>query len=64
MGTMEEGEMDGQAPDPEFRRRIEELAARADFETPEGQAELRRLVEEAVTGEGLSEERNVRPRQD
>ncbi|KAK4155006.1 hypothetical protein C8A00DRAFT_42319 [Chaetomidium leptoderma] len=64
MGTMNEAEADTQLPDPEFRRRIEELAAREDFQTPEGQAELRRLVEEAVGGEGLSEERSVRPRQD
>lgn len=66
MGTMEEAEAEGLEPDPEFKRRIEELAARDDFQTPEGQAELRRLVEEAVLGRGgvVSEERNVRPRQD
>ncbi|KAM7203413.1 hypothetical protein V8F20_004007 [Naviculisporaceae sp. PSN 640] len=66
MGTMEEAEAEGLEPDPEFKRRIEELAARDDFQTPEGQAELRRLVEEAVLGQGgvVSEERNVRPRQD
>ncbi|KAK4110205.1 hypothetical protein N656DRAFT_770261 [Canariomyces notabilis] len=64
MGTMDEAEVGEQLPDPEFRRRIEELAAREDFNTPEGQAELRRLVEEAISGQGLSEERNVRSRQD
>ncbi|KAM7214490.1 ankyrin repeat-containing protein [Rhypophila decipiens] len=66
MGTMEEAEAEGLEPDPEFRRRIEELAARDDFQTPEGQAELRRLVEEAVLGQGgvVGEERNVRPRQE
>ncbi|KAK1831142.1 hypothetical protein QBC39DRAFT_259417 [Podospora conica] len=64
MGTMDEAEADGQQPDPEFRRRIEELAARDDFETPAAQAELRRLVEQAVAGEGLGEERSVRPRQE
>lgn len=64
MGTMDEAEGDDQQPDPEFRRRIEELAARGDFETPAGQAELRRLVEAAVSGEGLGEERSVRPRQE
>lgn len=64
MGTMDEAEAAGQQPDPEFRRRIEELAAREDLQTPEGQAELRRLVEEAISGEGLSDERSVRPRQD
>ncbi|KAK5657790.1 hypothetical protein OQA88_2863 [Cercophora sp. LCS_1] len=63
VGTMDEAEVEEQQPDPEFRRRIEELAARPDFQTPEGQAELRRLVEEALNGEGMSEERSVRPRQ-
>lgn len=62
VGTMSEAEVGGLQPDPEFRRRIEELAARDDFQTPEGQAELRRLVEEAISGEGFAEERNVRPR--
>ncbi|KAJ4300163.1 hypothetical protein N0V88_002832 [Collariella sp. IMI 366227] len=64
MGTMNEAEADEQQPDPEFRRMIEELAAREDFQTPEGQAELRRLVQAAVRGEEYSGERNVRPRQD
>ncbi|KAL2129543.1 hypothetical protein VTI74DRAFT_7627 [Chaetomium olivicolor] len=64
MGTMDEAEAGEGQPDPEFRRRIEELAAREDFQTPEGQAELRRLVEEAIRGEGYSDERNVRHRQD
>jgi hypothetical protein len=50
--------------DPEFRRRIEELAAREDFDTAEGQARLRRLVEDTLAGERLGEERNVRPRQE
>ncbi|ORY09059.1 hypothetical protein BCR34DRAFT_568924 [Clohesyomyces aquaticus] len=51
VGTMEEDEA-GEAPDPEFRRRIEELAAREDFQTEEGQRHLRELVTEAVTGIG------------
>ena len=38
------------APDPEFRARIEALAARPDFQGEEGQAELRKLVEDAVGG--------------
>jgi hypothetical protein len=50
--------------DPEFRRRIEELAAREDFDTPEGQARLRQLVEDTLADQGLGEERNVRPRQE
>ncbi|CAK7217305.1 hypothetical protein SCUCBS95973_003103 [Sporothrix curviconia] len=53
----------GGPPDPELRRRIEELAARPDFHTEQGQAELRQLVEDAILGQDLGEERNVRPRQ-
>ncbi len=43
IGTMQENE-NGPEPDPEFRRRIEELAARGDFEEREGQEALRSLV--------------------
>ncbi|CAK7272337.1 hypothetical protein SEPCBS119000_005071 [Sporothrix epigloea] len=53
----------GGLPDPELRRRIEALAARPDFHTAQGQAELRQLVEDALLGQDLGEERNVRPRQ-
>lgn len=49
--------------DPEFRRRIQELAERDDFHTPEGQAELRKLVEDAVLDQGISEDRNVRQKE-
>ncbi|CCC05015.1 hypothetical protein SMACR_07338 [Sordaria macrospora] len=49
IGTMNEAEDAGE-PDPEFRRRIEELASREDFETVEGQAALRQLVEDAILG--------------
>ncbi|KAM0722839.1 hypothetical protein Q7P37_001037 [Cladosporium fusiforme] len=49
MGTMNAGEA-GEEPDPEIRRRIEELAARPDFQTEEGQAELRKLVMEIISG--------------
>jgi uncharacterized protein len=49
VGTMQADEV-GDAPDPEFRRRIEELAAREDFQREEGQRELRNLVSEAVSG--------------
>lgn len=62
-GTMtpdEAGELD---VDPEFRRRIEEFAQRDDFDTPEGQADLRKLVEDAITDQGLGGERNVRSKQ-
>ncbi|KAL2120935.1 hypothetical protein VTJ04DRAFT_4962 [Mycothermus thermophilus] len=63
VGTMNENEAEELPVDPEFRRRIEELAAREDFQTPEGQAELRRLVEEALR-DGFGNERSVRPRQE
>ncbi|KAF2200050.1 hypothetical protein GQ43DRAFT_397365 [Delitschia confertaspora ATCC 74209] len=49
VGTASEDEV-GVAPDPEFRRRIEELAAREDFQSEEGQRQLRELVMEAVSG--------------
>ena len=49
MGTMQPGE-EGDAPDPEFRRRIEELAARDDFQGEDGQRELRNLVTDAISG--------------
>ncbi|CAN8101715.1 unnamed protein product [Discula destructiva] len=61
-GTMNEEEGADVAV-PELRRRIEELAAREDFHTDAGQAALRRLVEEAIHGEGMGEGRNVRPRE-
>lgn len=48
VGTMQEPE--GDAPDPEFRRRIEELAARDNFQSEEGQRQLRELVVDAVGG--------------
>ena len=49
IGTMHESEVGGE-PDPEFRRRIEELAARDDFQGAEGQRELRDLVQDAISG--------------
>ncbi|KAF2484280.1 hypothetical protein BDY17DRAFT_323149 [Neohortaea acidophila] len=49
VGTMHADEVGGE-PDPEFRRRIEELAARQDFEGTESQSELRNLVTDAVSG--------------
>ncbi|TIA14357.1 hypothetical protein D6C80_05807 [Aureobasidium pullulans] len=59
LGTMAESEM-GEAPDPEFRRRIEELAARPDLESEETQRELRELVQDALGG--MAGESNVRQR--
>ncbi|KAF7562037.1 hypothetical protein G7046_g2082 [Stylonectria norvegica] len=63
VGTMDETQDIPAEFDPEFRRRIEELSRRDDFNTPQGQAELRKLVEDAVLGEGLTDERNVRSKQ-
>ncbi|KIX94373.1 uncharacterized protein Z520_09759 [Fonsecaea multimorphosa CBS 102226] len=54
-GTLE------QEPDPEFRRRIEELAAKENFHTAEGQRELRELITDAVRDVG-NEGRDVRRR--
>jgi hypothetical protein len=53
-GTMTEQELGGdEVADPEFRRRIEELASRENFHSEQGQRELRELVAEAI--------RDVRP---
>jgi uncharacterized protein len=49
-----------QEPDPEFRRRIEELAARDDFQSEENQRELRSLITDAVRD--VSDDREVRRR--
>ena len=49
VGTMQASEV-GDEPDPEFRRRIEELAARENFDGDESQRELRDLVSDAVSG--------------
>jgi uncharacterized protein len=50
----------GQEPDPEFRRRIEELASRENFQSEEGQRELRDLITDAVRD--VSDDREVRRR--
>ncbi|KAH6970782.1 ankyrin repeat-containing protein [Ilyonectria sp. MPI-CAGE-AT-0026] len=64
IGTMDEVQDFLGEADPEFRRRIEELAQRDDFNTSQGQADLRKLVEEALTGQGLGDERSVRSKQE
>lgn len=63
MGTMAPVDDNDAEVDPEFRRRIEELAERDDFHTETGQAELRQLVQDAIAGRNL-EDRNVRQRQE
>ncbi|KAK1572826.1 ankyrin repeat-containing protein [Colletotrichum navitas] len=63
LGTMDQVDEVPEEVDPEFKRRIEQLAEREDFHTPEGQAELRRLVEDAILDQGLGDERSVRQKQ-
>jgi len=53
----------GEVVDPEFRRRIEELAQRDDFQGADGQAALRELITEAIRGD-VGQERDVRRRID
>lgn len=63
IGSMVPEEEAGEVVDPEFRRRIEELAQREDFQGDEGQSALRDLITEAVRG-NVSQERQVRRRMD
>ena len=64
LGTMEDLQAvgEGSEADPEFRRRIEELAARDDFRGEEGQKQLRGLITDAIRGAPREDERQVRPR--
>ena len=64
VGTMEEHAAD--APDPDIRRRIDELAARPDYQSDEVQKQLRELVHEVVSGLGGGEDQgpSVRRRVD
>ncbi|OJD37660.1 ankyrin repeat protein [Diplodia corticola] len=65
VGTMSASDVPEDVVDPEFRRKIEELAAREDYQSEEAQAELRRLVEGAIGGmksDAQSQDRNVRRR--
>jgi hypothetical protein len=63
VGTITAAEENESEVDPEFRRRIEELAQREDFHAEAGQAALRQLVQDALA-DGNLDDRNVRPRQD
>ncbi|WQF77293.1 Putative ankyrin repeat-containing domain superfamily [Colletotrichum destructivum] len=63
LGTMDQADEVPDEVDPEFKRRIEQLAEREDFHTDEGQAELRRLIEDAILDQGLGDERSVRQKQ-
>ena len=63
MGTLEEeGNLgDISEVDPEFRRRIEELATKEHFKGEEAQKQLRDLITDAIRGGG-QDERQVRQR--
>lgn len=63
MGTMAPEDIGDNEVDQEFRRKIEELAAREDFQGEAGQAELRALVTEAFRGQ-VNSDRDVRQRTD
>lgn len=60
VGTIVDQPFNGE-PDPEFRRRIEDLAAKEDFQGEERQGELRALITDAVRGV-TTEERESRRR--
>ncbi|KAJ5946645.1 hypothetical protein N7454_003484 [Penicillium verhagenii] len=65
VGTMSEQELnDGEAQvDPEFKRRIDELAARDDFHSEATQNELRELVMDAIASSSIeTNERESRQR--
>ncbi|MCJ1383091.1 hypothetical protein MMC17_006204 [Xylographa soralifera] len=62
LDSADSGEGNDQTPDPEFRRRIEELATRDDFEAEQGQQDLRNLIKDAVRGVGSDGEKEVRRR--
>lgn len=63
LGTMEDAQNVGEGADadPEFRRRIEELAAMDDFQGEGGQRQLRELITDAIR-ETDGNEKNVRQR--
>lgn len=63
VGTIAEQTSEGGEVDLEFRRRIEELASREDFQGEEGQRQLRELITDAVRGvSSENQERDVRRR--
>ena len=67
LGTMSEQEANAgmEEVDPEFKRRIDELAAREDFESEATQNELRELVADAIKGTKIeTKDRDVRRRID
>ena len=63
VGTLEDEQTLGEVIDPGLRERIEELASREDFQSEEGQRQLRNLIADAVRGAG-GIQREVRRRVD
>ena len=65
MGSLEDEQSLGEIADadPDFKRRIEELAASENFQGVEGQQQLRELITDAVKG-SANNERDVRQRVD
>jgi hypothetical protein len=61
IGTLAPDEIGDEVVDEEFRQRIEELAAREDFQGEDGQTQLRELITEAIRGD-IGHERDVRRR--
>lgn len=67
LGTISEQEANAgtEDVDPEFKRRIDELAAREDFHSEDTQNELRQLVSDAIRGSDIdTQDREVRRRMD
>ncbi|KAL4950306.1 hypothetical protein BDW69DRAFT_172436 [Aspergillus filifer] len=65
LGTMSEQEASagGLEVDPELKRRIDELAAREDFQSEAAQNELRQLVMDAIQGSDINtQDKDVRRR--
>lgn len=63
VGSLEDEHDLGEVQDPALRQRIEELAAREDFQGEDGQKELRNLIADAVKGIN-ADDREVRRRTD
>ena len=61
LGSLEDEQSLGEVADPELRRRIEDLASRDDFQSEEGQQQLRDLITDAVRGVG-EDQRDIRRR--
>ena len=61
LGTLEDEQSLGEIADPELKQRIESLASRDDFQSEEGQNQLREVIADAVRSAGTGD-RSTRPR--